>query len=457
MTLESGDGDSRRTDAEPSATEIRTQLARIAGSHRFQNSPSQRALLEALVDIHLDKASVKGDAIGKKVFPGFIPLRSTDVRVHALYLRKNLTQYYAEEGLYDPITMEVIKGKNHRLVVGYNPRAEPVRWYRTALQQLRNANFPHARRDLFDSISQGIKSDPYFAPILALAAEVTILFAAFQIYPPEEFFVEARALADEALKQNGALWRSHVADAACHMCAWRWELAASAFEKALALSLSDTEGDLWYLVFLVATDRVDEALSIAKRHSAAAVETTIWRTVCGLLLYMSGRFDEIIDELRPAQSANPLAYLPRLVLGLLPLAASNGRAGSGALGWSGIQELEEIHSLTIPFRDPYPGITILFLQAWGLGPEYRMARKRLKEIERNQRANPQSEQWSWDLAIAYMAIGRFDEAIEKLSRLVEFHHPLLVWLHRWPFLDFLREKPEFQLLVSKMGLPNRPK
>jgi len=449
MTVRLKDFDGEGTDATPSLTETRAQLRKITGSPIFKNSPSQTALLEEFVNLYLSNTPIKGDAIGSRVFPGFIPARSSDVRVHARSLRLTLADYYAGEGQRDPIIIDVLKGRNHPLTVQYNPRSEPVKWYTKALQQLRSSNLPYTQKDLTDAITAAINSKVSFVPIVSLAAEVQLLFAAFWTCSPEAAFIEARKLANMALEENDSLWRAHVANGACHMCEWRWEAAGNAFEKALALSPSETESDVWYLIFLAATDRLDEAIRIAKRHSEAAEETAIWRTVYGLILYAGRRFHEAYDQLSPAHAANPFAYLPRLLLGLWALAGDDGKGGEGWVGWTGIKELAEMDSLSFNFWDPYPGFTVLFLANQ---VNHEKAREDLANMERNA-ADSDDDRRSWDLAVAYMSGGEFDKAIAKLKRLAELRHPLLVWLHLWPFFDPLRDEPGFKLLISKMGLP----
>lgn len=444
--LKQFDGDD--TDATPSLTEIRAQLRKITGSEIFRNSPSQTALLEEFVSLFLSNTPIKGDAIGSRVFPGFIPARSSDVRVHARRLRMTLAEYYAGEGQCDPIVIDVLKGRNHPLTVQYNPCAEPVKWLTKALQQLKTGNLPYAQNAVADAVTAAINSEVRFVPIISLAAELQFLFGSFWTYSPETAFIEARKLADVALKENDALWRAHIADGACHMCEWRWEAAANAFEKALALSPSKTESDVWYLFFLVAINRPDEAVRIAKRHSEEAEETANWRTVYGLILYAGRRFHEANSQLVHAHNASPFAYLPRMLLGLWALAGDDGKGGEGWVGWSQIKELAETGFLGFNFWDPYPGITVLFLANQ---VNYEKAREELAKLEKE--AGSDDDRRFWDLALAYMAVGEFDKSIAKLKRLAELHHPLLVWLHLWPFFDPLRDEPDFKLLISKMRLP----
>ena len=64
-------------------------------------------------------------------------------------------------------------------------------------------------------------------------------------------------------------------------------------------------------------------------------------------------------------------------------------------------------------------------------------------------------QWTGPLsfALAYMGMGKTEEAIAKLTDAMDDGHPLMVWLHLWPVFDPLREHEGFGRLVARMNLP----
>ena len=57
------------------------------------------------------------------------------------------------------------------------------------------------------------------------------------------------------------------------------------------------------------------------------------------------------------------------------------------------------------------------------------------------------------LALAYMGLGKPEEAIATLEEACGEGHPLMAWLHLWPVLDPLRGLESFKRLVAKMNLP----
>ncbi|MEP1765622.1 MAG: hypothetical protein ABJJ53_03050 [Sulfitobacter sp.] len=94
---------------------VKGQLARIMKSGYFCNAPRMSSFLDYVVHESLAGRvdHLKGYSIGVDVFgkpEGFDPQTDTIVRVQARVLRQKLTQYYAEEGMHDPVRISIAKG-----------------------------------------------------------------------------------------------------------------------------------------------------------------------------------------------------------------------------------------------------------------------------------------------------------------------------------------------------------
>lgn len=98
------------------AADERAQLLnRVAASPPFQKSNRLRELLLFLGEraLHAPGAPVREQDIGVHVFgrpPGYDTSQDTLVRVHACQLRKELQQYFAEDGRNEHLLIEVPKG-----------------------------------------------------------------------------------------------------------------------------------------------------------------------------------------------------------------------------------------------------------------------------------------------------------------------------------------------------------
>jgi TolB-like protein len=105
--------------------EVEEQLQRILADPSFQSAPQLSKLLTYLVEMALagQTDDLKATAIAKAVFrrdDSFDAQTDTIVRVEAGRLRRRLAQYYEDDGLNDPLVIDIPKG-------GYTPRlSEPA-------------------------------------------------------------------------------------------------------------------------------------------------------------------------------------------------------------------------------------------------------------------------------------------------------------------------------------------
>src|SRR5688500_7731438 len=99
----------------PSAADVRAELERILGSRCFQQAGRASHFLRFVVEQTLAGARerLKGYTIGVEVFgrpPDFDAQSDALVRVEAGRLRRRLVEYYASEGVGDPVRIELPRG-----------------------------------------------------------------------------------------------------------------------------------------------------------------------------------------------------------------------------------------------------------------------------------------------------------------------------------------------------------
>jgi hypothetical protein len=430
-------------DVKPGTRDIREELKRLIECDRFSNSTSQAAVLEVIVNSHLDGVAMDEKTIGSKTFPGFIPGVSTDVRVNVSNMRKTLAKYYAAEGSYDLVRIEVLKGKNYRVKCSYNPRSDAMKHYLFGLEYASNAgSFPdtigHGRGHLYQCLS----ADRNFAPGQSLQAEVLLCEGIWSRHGRTDLRLKcAREHARKALEKDPSLWRAHVAEAACCACAYDWIGAEKSFGNALELAPEATENDPWYCAYLMAIGKVHETLEIASRQLNRRPGTSMWNSLYGLLCYVG--YDDMelsFIALATAEFSYSSSSLARLILACQKIAVSSTDVAKKSL-------FADFSSEDI--RYPFEG-----LKALSLANENRQkeAHEIVKELEL-ERSNGKRES-SWELALAYLSLEMIDEALEELEKAQKSHHPLMMWLQRWPFFRMLHGQPKFEELVQNMGLPD---
>jgi TolB-like protein len=105
------------------AEAVRTQLERILAGRGFSRNERLSRFLQVIVERHLEgrDGELKESVIGIEVFgrqPGFDPKQDSTVRTEAGRLRARLAEYYAGDGVGDPVIIELPKG-------GYIPAFRP--------------------------------------------------------------------------------------------------------------------------------------------------------------------------------------------------------------------------------------------------------------------------------------------------------------------------------------------
>jgi hypothetical protein len=125
---------------QPATDRVRNQLAKILSSQPFVNSPQLCRFLSFVTDREISGQGdqLKEYSVGIGVFrkdESFDPRIDTVVRTEARRLRLKLTEYYQNEGLADPIEIDLPKG-------GYRPGFR----FRSPVSPLRVAEAPPVQR-----------------------------------------------------------------------------------------------------------------------------------------------------------------------------------------------------------------------------------------------------------------------------------------------------------------------
>ena len=115
-------------DARSGLDAAREQIDRILASDTLRASEVLRRLLRFLADKtfsgeaeHLKEYSVGLDALGKPAT--YDPSRDSGVRLQASRLRQKLDKYYRTEGSYDPLMIELPRG---RFKIVWHPRGGEI-------------------------------------------------------------------------------------------------------------------------------------------------------------------------------------------------------------------------------------------------------------------------------------------------------------------------------------------
>lgn len=475
-------------DSKPGKREVEAQLGRLLNSHRLARSPSQSAVLEVLIKMHLTPGSVINDkTVGKKAFPGYIAGRSSDVRVTVSSLRDLLSEYYADEGYHDLVIIEVLKGRGFPVRFSYNPLHNAVKFYETALGCMSVVNsYPWEVLGALNCCRLAIKADPNFSPAYSLFSEFMLCFASNRFgeitdygYGPyrgkrklKQDIGLAREYAIRSVRMNRKHWRGYVALGAYRACCGKWEGAERAFRRAMEISSSETVKDPWYCFYLVATGKVNEATAIAVEMFHATPRGSCWASLVALFHYASGRFYSPFLIVAGSDNSRHPGYLARAVEACCLLAAKDAVQGMELFNHLMLHEkIDGEYNPVASFglwgllcaRAGETDRAMALLSHVGLCNEVSDVREQFRiSAEVSMISDPETfpsafdriygsesgnrlkrEACPWELGLICLGLGMHKDAVEELKRAQQEHHPMMMWLHIWDFLRPLYMEPGF--------------
>jgi len=275
----------------PTAREIEDQLQRMLASDRFRLADKQSEFLAFVVKRALGGKKSPGHIIAKELFPdtvcktadGQLRIVGNHVRQTANNLRRTLVKYQAEEGREDPIVISLPEPHGDRTVKLAEGEAYTPQFAYNSIHpvttELTLGNHFH-RHQLIGEEKIALR---HFAKALAICPEhidaaigVTEACCALRAWGQkvdDEFgpvLDKAVDVLDADSLRGSKYWRVHAAIANLF---WHMEMpinqVAEHFEQAKALDRIRTESHQPYLLFLLHSGRVEEALRLSKRSFEA--------------------------------------------------------------------------------------------------------------------------------------------------------------------------------------------
>jgi tetratricopeptide (TPR) repeat protein len=463
----------------PTDQEVEEELERILQSKAFATHGVSRALLERLVNDSLS-GKVGGEnyehTLGMELFrkpADWARDLDSAVRQAMSNLRKHLLAYYGTEGSGDKVEISFPKRSGFAARFAYRQVSNPEE----AVQRLSDAfryEFPDLERctRIVLDLEACMGEHPSYAPghaVLAEAILACVMCDANAAFTMPQALMRADEAAKTGLGLNKGLWRLHVVTGAIHCCRFEWDKADAAYKVALELARHETVAHFWYVAFLVAVGRITEAEECVEEaeHSEAFRRETPWVQIApftrSLFLYIKREFIHTTLALPPEIIMNknltgqfPLQYRwpAELLMACAGFAYEDIREmpmDAETATKTSISYLKGVESAVLKSKvGAFSGLIVLLCMRaakWHNGQEER-ATTLLMEME-SRAESPIS------LALAYMGVGRSEDAIAQLERACEIGHPLVVWLHLWPVFDPLHESERFKALIEKMHLPQR--
>ena len=291
----------------PTRRENREELRRILFSHTFENASKLVPFLERLVEDGLAGKPVDEHTLGIEIFnkpKEWVPLQEATVRESLRNLRKRLDQYYDEEGGEDPVIIAFPKRQGYSPTFRYNEASATVEHYRRGVESF-NRTFPeiaaHASTPVIQEFEASIQANRSYAPPYAALAEVLLLYCICDEphhFSPFPTLARAEVAATTALTLDDQLWLAHIVLGAIHCCRFQWNEATTRFDSALVIAPEETRSNFWYVAFLVAVARIEEANICLHNLVNNHPESRFTPILVALFLYVTRDFMQAYEFLK---------------------------------------------------------------------------------------------------------------------------------------------------------------
>ena len=287
---------------------------------------------------------------------------------------------------------------------------------------------------------RALDHSPTYSPAYAGLADSYALLGFYGFQPPLEAMPKAKQAASKALALDPALAEAHASLGYIHtVFDWEWEEAEKEFQAAFKLNLGYGPARYWHSILLFVGGRWDDSISELKLGLKYDPMSVYMQAHMGVTLFWAGRWAESAEQCMKALEWDPNFLSARAVLG-----ASYYFMGRVQ---EGIRELQAI--VETSGRD-----------SWAhsyLGAVYASAGNRteagriVKELENRRKREYIS---AFSIATVYAALAEIDKAFEWLEAAYQERASFMFGFHRHPFIssEAMRRDRRFTDLMQRVGV-----
>lgn len=283
---------------------------------------------------------------------------------------------------------------------------------------------------------QAIEINPNYAPAYAGLADCYNMLVVYGISSPKDAFPKSKQAAIKALEIDDTLAEAHTSLA---FIKFRWDRDRVEAEKEFQLAIKYKPGYVpahqWYSSYLVAVERFDEAVAIAKRGQELDPLSFISNAHLGWILYLSGRYDEAIAHCKRLLDVDPNFFPAHRYLGL-----TYEQKGMYQEAVIEFQKGRELSKSTL--------MTALLGHSYAISGKTAQARQMLAELQRPN----QGYVSTYLVAAIYAGLGEKDQAFKMLETAFEERDMWLVNIKVDPVFSPLRSDQRFRNLIDRIGL-----
>jgi TolB-like protein/DNA-binding winged helix-turn-helix (wHTH) protein/Tfp pilus assembly protein PilF len=299
-----------------------------------------------------------------------------------------------------------------------------------------NKRSPDGLKSSLDFFRQAISKDPGYAPAYVGLADSYLILGDRNVLPPDEAYPKALPLVRKALALDDTLAGAHTSLAALLQINWDWTGAEREFRRAIDLDPGDALAHSWYGDFLIMMGRFEEALAENQRAHHLDPNSLIINAALASRFIYAGRYDEALEQAKASVEMDGNFAPARFTLGLAY--TKKGMAEEA------VAELKRALALSQGNQGYLAGLAYSYA-VFGQTTEACRVAEHMKHVASQTYVRPS------DLATAYVACGRNQEALRWLDKAYREHDAFLCYMNTDIMLEKLRPDPRFQELVRRMN------
>ena len=291
--------------------------------------------------------------------------------------------------------------------------------------------------DFFD---QAIKTDPNYALAYAHKADAYRALGAAGFADNNEVLPKALELAQRALEIDGSLAEAHL------QVAWydyfylrNLTVAETKFKRVIEMSPNDFQAHLGYAFLLSFTNRLEEAVTEARRARELSPMTPLMFALESQILLRAGHEEEAILQAKKALDFEPNFWVAHLHLGWAYFHQKRYVEAT--------QEFENAKQLAPESYVPQTALAEIFVLRGDHKKAYAIARE--LESRRSGRFVPLSS-----IAEIYSALGDKERALDLLEKALKEGQHIRENLRDDHFFDNLRSEPRFREILRRLNVDN---
>ena len=293
-------------------------------------------------------------------------------------------------------------------------------------------------RTAIEYFSRAIEIDPNNAEAYSGLADSYAISGDWKygVLPPHDAFSKATAAAAEALVLDNSLGEAHASLAfALDLYGWDWEAAEREYKQAIKFNPGYATAHQWYSWHLFMVGKADDAVFELKRAQSLDPLSLIINADIADALCVAGRYDEAV-----AQSEKTLKMDANFAIGHYEL-------GQALVQKHKYDEAIAEFKKAIELSGPSGAFDSNLGYAYAVSGRKNEALKILDDLESRRIQNPSVDA---DIALIYVGLGNRDEAMARLESAFESRFKASILLR--PAFDPLRSDVRFQDLLRRIGI-----